>query len=210
MFIDVIPSGPFATNAILITCETTSKAIAIDPAPSSRELLLQKAKERSATIEAIYLTHSHWDHIADANALKEALSVPIHIHPLDRKNLEEPGSDSLPLFIPIEGTQGARDLLPGQDHSVGDHHFTVIHLPGHSPGGVGLYFEKEHVLIAGDTLFKGAIGRLDLPTAEPDKMWDSLKRLSELPKETIVYPGHGDPTTIGNESWLSRAKEIFS
>jgi glyoxylase-like metal-dependent hydrolase (beta-lactamase superfamily II) len=92
---------------------------------------------------------------------------------------------------------------------LGDIVIDVIHLPGHSPGGVGFYLKKQDTLISGDTLFKGSIGRLDLPTSEPEKMWNSLDKLAKLPPKTRVIPGHGDETTIGEESWLANAKHYF-
>jgi glyoxylase-like metal-dependent hydrolase (beta-lactamase superfamily II) len=85
----------------------------------------------------------------------------------------------------------------------------VIHTPGHSPGGVCYLIEKEHVMISGDTLFKGSIGRLDFPSSDAEKMWSSLERLSRLAPETKVFPGHGESTTLARENWLKNAKNIF-
>ncbi len=86
----------------------------------------------------------------------------------------------------------------------------VIHTPGHSPGGVCFYLPSEKILFSGDTLFRGTIGNLSLPTARPDLMWDSLKKLAALPPETKVYPGHGGPTTISAEKWIAHAKGKFN
>ncbi len=101
-------------------------------------------------------------------------------------------------------------LEEGDRISIGEIAFTVISTPGHSPGCVCFYCEKEHILFSGDTLFKGTIGNLTFPTSVPDEMWPSLDKLAALPPETKVYPGHGPSTTIGDESWLPRARKLFT
>lgn len=93
---------------------------------------------------------------------------------------------------------------------MGEFEFVIIHTPGHSPGSICLYDPKHQILISGDTLFKGSIGTLSLPTSQPDRMWPSLEKLGALPVETQVYPGHGEKTCIKDERWLKNAKEIFS
>lgn len=210
MILETFPCGPFGTNAYLIGCENTGKGIFIDPAPESAEKLLKAAKKHKLQIEAIYLTHSHWDHIADVAVLKEKLSLNIYIHPKDAENLKHPGSDHVPLFMKVKGAEPTHFLEEGQLHHIGDLNFIVIHTPGHCPGSVCFYFEKEKVLISGDTLFKGTIGTLSLPTGEEEKMWASLKKLALLPPSTKVYPGHGDSTTLKEEEWIKNAKQMFS
>lgn len=209
MILETFPCGPFRTNAYLIGCENTKKGIFIDPAPESAEKLLKTAKNHELQIEAIYLTHSHWDHIADVAILKERLPLNIYVHRKDEENLKHPGSDHIPMFVKIKGAEPTHFLEEGQLHHIGELNFVVIHTPGHCPGSVCFYFEKEKVLISGDTLFKGTIGSLSLPTAEQEKMWDSLKKLSLLPLSTKVYPGHGGPTTLKEEEWIKNAKQLF-
>ncbi|MFN4173726.1 MAG: MBL fold metallo-hydrolase, partial [Parachlamydiaceae bacterium] len=85
----------------------------------------------------------------------------------------------------------------------------VIDLPGHTPGGVGFYDPKRGLLFSGDTLFQNTIGNLSFPTARPELMWKSLKKLAKLPPETIVMPGHGPSTTIAKERWLDKAEDYF-
>jgi glyoxylase-like metal-dependent hydrolase (beta-lactamase superfamily II) len=101
-------------------------------------------------------------------------------------------------------------LEDGQVLAVGEFQIEVIHTPGHTPGGVCFYLKEQKILFSGDTLFQGTIGNLSFPTARPARMWDSLKRLAALPKETRVYPGHGDPTTIGKEQWIANAEDRFN
>jgi len=206
MLLEVFPSGPVDTNAYLIGCPQTLRAVVIDVPLESTPLILKRAAALSLTIECILLTHSHWDHTAEVDLLKQTLHVPVYVHGEDAGNLEKPGSDGLPLMFPIPGVVPDALLTDGQELKVGHLRIQVIHTPGHSPGGVCFYFPDEKVLISGDTLFRGTIGSLHLPTARPPLMWPSLKRLAALPPETKVYPGHGAPTTIGDEKWIANAK----
>lgn len=210
MFLYKFPFGPLGTNAILIGCPETKVAAAIDPSLGSAGALIEKAAELGLKIEKILLTHSHWDHFADAGGLKTKTGAPLYVHFLDAKNLEHPGSDGIPLFFPIQPVSPDHFLNEGDLIEVGKLKLEVIHSPGHSPGGVCFYIRDQNLLISGDTLFQGSIGALHLPTAEPNLMWQSLEKLSKLPPETRVVPGHGGETSIGRENWLSRAKQIFS
>lgn len=210
MFLYKFPFGPLETNAILIGCAKSKLAVVVDPSPGSMMALLQKADELGLRVEKILLTHSHWDHFADAHDLKAKTGAPLYVHFLDAKNIEHPGSDGIPLFFPIYPVQPDHFLNEGDSIEVGSLKLEVIHSPGHSPGSVCFYLRDKNLLISGDTLFQGSIGNLHLPTAQPALMWESLEKLSKLPPETRVVPGHGGETSIGKENWLSRAKEIFA
>jgi hydroxyacylglutathione hydrolase len=210
MILEVFPSGPLETNAYLLICEVTKHAAIIDVPPKSSDTLLQRIKELSLSMDMILLTHSHWDHIAEVSLLKKHLNVPVYIHKEDADNLEHPGSDQLPLFFPLKGIKPDGYLADGQKLVLGKLVIIVIHTPGHSPGSICFYLPSENILISGDTLFKGTIGKLNLPTARPVLMWDSLKKLAALPNATKVYPGHGDSTTIGAERWIAHAQDRFS
>ena len=209
MILEIFPSGPFLTNAMLLGCPTTKKGVFIDPSPGSSPLLIDSAKKHGLDIIAIFLTHSHLDHIGDLAILKEKYNIPIYVHPLDAENVENPGSDGLSLFLPVAGVKPDKFFEEGEQLMVGLLEIRVIHTPGHSPGGVCFYIEKEHILISGDTLFKGSMGKVCFPSSSPNAMWKSLKKLANLPTETRVSPGHGEPTTIGAESWLDNAEKIF-
>lgn len=197
--LEVLTSGPIDTNAILIACSKTKQAAIVDCPLEVCDLLKKRLADLQLSLKMILLTHSHWDHIADVDAIKKAFQVPVYIHQEDAENLEKPGSDGLPLYFPMQGVKPDHYLEEGRVIFLGDLKIEVIHTPGHTPGGVCFYFKEEHVLLAGDTLFRGAIGSLSLPTARSLRMWKSLKKLSELPHETKVYPGHGKETTIGRE-----------
>ncbi len=197
------------TTGLLIACPKTLKAAIVDAPPDSANDFLGEIKKLKLKPQMILLTHSHWDHMADAALLKKKLEIPVYVHKLDSENLKNPGADLLPLLFPIDGVEPDHFLEEGEKLSIGDLHLEVIHTPGHSPGGVCLYFPDEGVLISGDTLFRGSIGNVSFPSSEPEKMWTSLERLAQLPKETRVIPGHGEETTIGRETWLENAKEYF-
>ena len=210
MLLYKFPFGPLDTNAILIGCSKTKKCAVIDPAMGSAQALIQQASRSNLKIEAILLTHSHWDHFADAHKLKEITKAPLSVHSLDQENVENPGSDHIPLFFHVHSVAVDHLIEDGQVLEVGALELRVLHTPGHSPGSVCFYLHKERVLISGDTLFRGSVGNLHLPTSNPDQMWKSLRKLAQLPPETRVVPGHGADTTIQAEPWLERANEIFS
>jgi hydroxyacylglutathione hydrolase len=209
MNIQSFSSGPLETNAYVISCPGTNHAAIIDPAPESAEPIIQYIEDQHLQPDLIILTHSHWDHFGDLAKIKAKYPIPVGVHSLDEGNLELPGSDGLPCWLPIEGMKPDWLLKEGDVIPIGNLSLKVIHTPGHTPGGVCLYDAKNHVLLSGDTLFKGTIGNLSFPTSQPNLMWKSLKKLSKLPPETQVFPGHGPSTTIGDESWLANAEEIF-
>jgi hydroxyacylglutathione hydrolase len=208
MIIQAFPSGPVETNAYVVACPITRQAAIIDPAPKSANPLIAFINEHSLVPTHILLTHSHWDHIADISILKKVIPVIVAVHEEDAENVKKPGSDRLRCLVPIEGVVPDTFLKDGDLISIGQLKFIVIHTPGHTPGGVCFYCEKEHVLLTGDTLFKGSMGNISFPTAVPDAMWPSLAKLAALPPETKVYPGHGPATTIGNETWLPQARKL--
>jgi len=203
------PSGPLFTNSYLVVCEKTKEAVVIDPAPGSFHPISRKIQKHHLKLCGLWLTHSHWDHLGDMVYFKRAYPVPLSVHPADQENVKRPGADGLPCPFCIEGVQPDSLLVEGEILEVGALRFLVIHTPGHTPGGVCYYEAAEKGLFTGDTLFKGSIGNLSFSMSEPEKMWHSLEKLSGLPKETRVYAGHGESTTLEEESWLDRAKEIF-
>lgn len=209
MIIETYPLEPIATNAIFIGCEKTKKAAAIDPAMGSTEIFLSW-QDKGYKIENIFLTHSHWDHVVDVAKLKNELNCPVFVHKLDANNLKAPGSDGLPMFFPIEAVDTNEFFEEGKKYYIGLSFFEVIHTPGHSPGSVCFYFKEENLLISGDTLFKGSMGNVSFPTSSKEQICESLKKLAKLPSETIVVPGHGEKTTIRQESWLDSAEKFFN
>lgn len=209
MFVQPFPSGPFSTNAYLVVCPETKHAAIIDPAPESSSLIFAAIEKQDLNPDKILITHSHWDHIADTAEIKKKYNIPVYVHQEDKENLEHPGSDGLPCWIHIPSVMASGALQEGQIIPIGNLQLVVIHTPGHTPGGVCFYCQEHQFIISGDTLFKGTIGNLSFPTARPNLMWVSLKKLAALPPDTVVYPGHGPATTIGSEKWLSQAENLF-
>jgi hydroxyacylglutathione hydrolase len=189
--------GPFQENSYLVVDETTNDAVLIDPGDEGNRLL-QLLEESGATLRAIWLTHGHVDHIGGIAAIKRRYDVPISLHALDR-----PVYDAQAFFADAYNIDF--DPPPPPDHeiahgdtiTVGTLSFTVIHTPGHAPGHV--IYHGHDVVLGGDLLFAGSIGRTDLPLANPDHMVESLQKIVVLPPQTIVYPGHGPSTSIGTE-----------
>jgi hydroxyacylglutathione hydrolase len=207
MLLEVFSSGLAETNTYLLGCPKTKRAVIIDFPQGSLHWLEKQVKAGSLSVQTLLLTHSHWDHIADAAKAKRAFGAPLYVHEEDAQNVESPGSDGLPLFFPIEGVKPDGYLKEGQLLEVGTLTLEVIHTPGHTPGGVCFYLREQGILFSGDTLFLGTMGRVDFPLSNPKHMGASLKKLAALPKETLVYPGHADPTTIGNEAWITQAEK---
>ena len=209
MFLKEWTGGPYSTNSYVIADANRVGAI-IDPTFDSARPIEAIIEANGIKIVAIYLTHSHLDHIADLAKLKKRFNCPVFVHKLDRPNVVDPGSDGLPLPCKIEGVEPEGEFEEGKMYECGSLSFKILHTPGHSRGSVCLYFKEEKALISGDTLFRGTIGRIDLPGSDSDAMFLSLKKLENLPEDVRVYPGHGSATTIREEKkWLSKASIIF-
>lgn len=194
------PLGPFATNTYIFICTKTREAVVIDPSFGAYEVV-SKEKQK---LKTILLTHSHFDHIADAERISKEFTIPVAVHVLDASNLRSPGSDGLKLPFPISSIEPHLFLTEGMIFQVGDLTLKILHTPGHSRGSVCFYCPEEKILFSGDTLFQGTWGNTSFPTSQPDLMIPSLHRLvNELPPETKVYPGHGESTTLEKESaWI--------
>lgn len=183
-----IPVGPMANFAYLVVDPVARKAVVVDPGWEA-EKILKQTQELGAEIVGVWLTHTHFDHIQEVEAVMKAVpQCGIWVHPLERAQLGD-----------VTGT--IHEINDGDTVTVGNETAQVLHTPGHSPGAV-CYVIGDGV-ITGDTLFVGAIGRTDLPGSDPRAMGKSLKRLAQLPEDLVVYSGHdyGDrPTsTIGRE-----------
>jgi hydroxyacylglutathione hydrolase len=193
--------GPVNTNLYVLGDEATREAIAIDTATPCVEWVTTTLAERGWTLKLIVSTHRHWDHIGDNAPLSEATGAKIAAHSLDRDGLEHPSTLMAPFAI--VPSVPALDLAEGSRIKFGDIELEVLHTPGHTQGSVCLQATRERLLFSGDTLFAGSWGRTDLPGGSHDQMVDSLARLSALPTDLRVLPGHGRPTTIADEHpWL--------
>ena len=188
------------TNCYIIVDETQKKAMVIDPAGEVPKII-EILDTLGAELVYIYLTHCHADLINGVNELKKEKGGKVLIHRKGRENLEN-RVPVLAEYIGLPPIYVKEDSIVDDDDilHVGDLEFRVIYTPGHTDDGTALYCEKEEMLFSGDTLFKGAWGRVDLPTSDFDSIMNSIiNKLLILPENTIVYPGHGKPTRIGDE-----------
>jgi len=193
-----LPNGVFAENCYLVADAERGEAAVIDPGEESDRFLAVLAQRHWSTT-AIWLTHAHLDHVTGVAAVKAATGAPVFLHPGDRA-LYEAVPRQAAMFGLSAAAQPApdEDLVEGQQLSVGDCRFDVLHTPGHTPGHVT--FVGHGLAFGGDVLFKGSIGRTDLPGGDSASLVDSIRRrLYALPDATRVLPGHGPETTIGEE-----------
>ena len=197
---------PLATNCYLIG---DSQLTVIDPALGSAVKILQQLAELSRPIDKILLTHSHFDHVADLKKLHEKTGAPIYIHEKDAGNLERPGSDGVPQLIEVEPVIPQYFLAHGDSLTIDGVEVEVLHTPGQSPGGLCFFLPTEKWLFSGDTLFKKTMGAISFPTSNVNDMCQSLRKLAKLPKDTTVWPGHGPPTSIGEEPWLQEPEKLL-
>lgn len=193
-----IPNGQLAENCYLVADRRTRETIIIDPGEESARFLAELHR-RGWTLQAIWLTHAHVDHIMGVGAVRAATGAPIHLHPLDR-----PIYDALPQYGAWIGARldpappPDHALNPGQILHVGGFDFEVRFTPGHSPGSVS--FLGHDMIFGGDVLFSGSIGRTDLPGGDSATLMASIhSQFLSLPDSTLVYSGHGPDTTIGVE-----------
>ena len=187
--------GALATNCYIIFDENTKEAMVVDPGYED-ERIIEFIKEEELKVKYIYLTHCHFDHIEGAEWLKIKVNAPIISLNLEDENLKD---ININLSKPITGYGFSvicdKLLFENDEIEVGKYTFRVIHTPGHTSGSSSLY--SEEFLISGDTIFSDTYGRVDFPTGNQNDMMKSIKnKLLLLPSETIVYPGHGESTTI--------------
>jgi hydroxyacylglutathione hydrolase len=197
MIVTATTVGPFEENSYLVVDEASGHAVYIDPGDEG-ERLIGVLRRSGATLDAIWLTHAHLDHIGGIAAIRRLYDVPILMHPLDAPVYAR-GTESAELYgVPFDPPPPPDGpLAEGQVLRLGGIGFDVMHVPGHAPGHVA--FVGPDRVFGGDLLFAGSIGRTDMPYCDPTAMSESLARIATLPGVHIVHPGHGPATTIGRE-----------
>ncbi len=193
-----IPNGRFVENCYLVIDEASGECAIVDPGEEPELIAHHLAAARVKPV-AIWLTHAHVDHVLGVPRLREETGAPVFLHPADRPLYDHVAEQAAAFGMaagPLPPPDGA--FAHGDVARVGTLEFAVRHAPGHSPGSVCL--AGPGVVLTGDVLFQGSIGRTDLPGGDFDTLIRSIEReLLVLPDSTIVYSGHGPETTIGHE-----------
>ncbi len=182
--IDTLCLGSYATNCYIVRATDSSQCVVIDPGYSP-EQILKFLQKNNLSLQAILLTHGHFDHVGAVRSLAADTDCAVYLHKQE-------------LSLPAMMTDGAlyytHTYKEGDTLSLAGLTFRVLHTPGHTPGSVCL--QAENALFSGDTLFAGSCGRVDFPGSSPKDMRQSLSRLSELQEDLTVYPGHAESTTL--------------
>jgi glyoxylase-like metal-dependent hydrolase (beta-lactamase superfamily II) len=204
MILEVRAAHPFFKNGYVVGCEDTREAVVIDPGDEVDQLL-EAVKTHGLQVRYILLTHAHLDHITGVGRAKAALGVPVGLHQADNFLYEGVVQQGRAFGFDVEA-QPAVDFFyePAATVDFGKYKARVRHTPGHCPGGVCLAVAREGssetTLFVGDTLFAGSIGRTDLPGGDMTTLLRSIQDvLFTYPDDSVVYSGHGEPTTIGRE-----------
>ena len=209
MILETRAVPPFFKNGYVLGCEVTREAVVVDPGDEVDELLERVVHHRLKP-SAILLTHAHLDHVTGVGAATRALGVPVWLHRDDNFLYEGVVQQGMMFGLRVDPQPPVDHFYePGQKLRFGEYEVSVHHTPGHCPGGVALAVNGDprttgptdrRILIVGDTLFAGSIGRTDLPGGDMDTLLRSIRDvLFAFPDATPVYSGHGDPTTIGQE-----------
>lgn len=201
MILEGYTLGVFQSNTYILAAREGDGAVVIDPGQEADGLVAERLAAHGLTVEAVLLTHGHIDHIWSAQAVADAAGVPAYIHPADRYMLDDPGAalgragmGAMELEVPAD----VRELADGDVLRFAGLSLEVRHTPGHTPGHC--VFLTDGILISGDLIFRGSVGRTDFPGGSFEELLESIRRVVlPLDDETVIYSGHGPETTVGVE-----------
>jgi glyoxylase-like metal-dependent hydrolase (beta-lactamase superfamily II) len=177
-------------------------AVLIDAPRDAWQAAIEAAEGQNARVLLAIATHGHWDHITDMARVRES-GIPVAAHPADANQMADPHGQGLTLPFAVDPVTIDRPLSEGDRLSIGSVELHVLHTPGHTPGSVTIWVPSKDALFTGDTLLKGGAGHTAEPGASLPALETSVRRLAAFPESTTIYPGHGAPTTIGQEAWLA-------
>lgn len=199
MKVEKFVTGIISTNCYLVINEDTKQAVIIDPA-ACPSYLMSHIKSEGLKIEAILLTHGHFDHIMGIDGFLSEFDVPVYVHEEDADAMEDPVLNQSSTYTSGYTFGKALYLRDRQTLELAGYTFQVIHTPGHTKGGCCYYVASENVLFSGDTLFQNSVGRTDFVNSSTSDLVHSVReKLFLLPDDTMVYPGHMGETKIGHE-----------
>ena len=198
LVVDRFELGPVGTNCYAVRAERGApEAVVIDPGASAAELRHEFVRDRARCV-AILITHCHWDHLGGVADLAEATGAPVYMAADEKDVLARPQDFDQRAPIPIRAYDADVELAGDETIEVAGISFQVVQVPGHSPAHIAYY--ADGCLFSGDVLFAGSVGRVDIPGADWATLVESIRTLMErYPPDTVVYSGHGPPTTLGAE-----------
>ena len=200
MLVMMNSGGVAMTNCFVLADEASQQAVLFDAPNDTVAPLLDELQARGFDLIGLWLTHGHFDHTADHAVVTQRFpNAKVLIHPLDVPKLQKPGSlmFALPFEIPPREPDGV--VNDGDELKIGQTMVRVIHTPGHAPGHVMYYVPSEKLLVGGDLIIGGSIGRTDLPDSRHADLEASVRKVMQLPGETTLLPGHGQPGTLKDE-----------
>ncbi|MCR4802689.1 MAG: MBL fold metallo-hydrolase [Lachnospiraceae bacterium] len=191
--------GPLGVNCYIVYNEETKKAFIVDPGGDAKRII-QKIESMELEVEAILLTHGHFDHILGVDELRKHFGVKVYLGENDSELIQDGERNISAMFGRPFATKADVMLKDGQELTLAGINIQVIGTPGHTPGGVSYYLKDEEIAFSGDSLFQGSIGRTDFPDGSASTLVASIKtKLLTLPGDTQLFPGHGDSTVVEYE-----------
>lgn len=193
-----LPVGDLQTNCYIISRSNLNEALIIDPGAEG-ERIIRFLEERKVHPAAVFLTHAHFDHSGAVKPVIDRFHIPLYILDREADLLHAAFNRDMRRMMNLEEPPEAdHRLSDGQQLDIAGLSLSILHTPGHTPGSMSLHLDGH--LITGDTLFQGSVGRTDLPGGDWKQLQDSIRKLMEFPPETIIYPGHGDESTLDEEA----------
>jgi hydroxyacylglutathione hydrolase len=200
MILETLTVGPFSENCYIVGDEASGEGALVDPGDEAARIAIA-VEQRELEIGQILITHAHIDHVGAVAALAEEYACPVLMHAEAEPMLRQLPTQAMMMGLRFGKVPTVdRYIQDNEVVVVGGHNLSSLYTPGHAPGHLAFYSESEDLVLSGDALFAGSVGRVDLPGGSMEVLLRSIEeRLLPLPEDTVVYPGHGPRTTIGEE-----------